>query len=137
MPFFPIMHFVALFPVPFFPCALFSCALFSCAFFPVPFFHMPGRYERVRVGWHCAKVKGHAELKIGKSRAKTFIYDFPNITGRVAIRNSSGIFGGFRQLRKVISEVMPSLLGICDAARMNTGVNRQAEGRHNARQTNP
>ena len=25
---------------------------------------------------------------------------------------------------------------ICDAARMNTGVNRQAEGRHSARQTN-
>ena len=25
---------------------------------------MPERYERVRVGWHCAKVKGHAELKI-------------------------------------------------------------------------
>ena len=23
---------------------------------------MPGRYERVCVGWHCAKVKGHAEL---------------------------------------------------------------------------
>ena len=33
MPSFPIMHFVALSPVPFFPCALFSCALFSCAFF--------------------------------------------------------------------------------------------------------
>ena len=27
---------------------------------------MPERYERVRVGWHCAKVKGHAELKIQK-----------------------------------------------------------------------
>ena len=27
------------------------------------FYHMPERYERVRVGWHCAKVKGHAELK--------------------------------------------------------------------------
>ena len=25
---------------------------------------MPERYERVGVGWHCAKVKGHAELKI-------------------------------------------------------------------------
>ena len=33
------------------------------------FYHMPGRYERVCVGWHCAKVKGHAELKIEKSRA--------------------------------------------------------------------
>ena len=32
---------------------------------------MPGRYERVRVGSHCAKVKGHAELKIEKSRVKT------------------------------------------------------------------
>ena len=42
-------------------------------------YHMPGRYERVRVGWHCAKVKGHAELKIEKSRVKTFIYDFPKL----------------------------------------------------------
>ena len=30
------------------------------------FYHMPGRYERGCVGWHCAKVKGHAELKMGK-----------------------------------------------------------------------
>ena len=29
------------------------------------FYHMP-RYERGCVGWHCAKVKGHAELKMGK-----------------------------------------------------------------------
>ena len=28
------------------------------------FHHMPERYERVRLGWHCAKVKGPAELKI-------------------------------------------------------------------------
>ena len=28
---------------------------------------MPARYERVRVGWHCAKVKGHAELKKTKN----------------------------------------------------------------------
>ena len=28
---------------------------------------MPERYERVRVGWHCAKIKGHAELKIEKA----------------------------------------------------------------------
>ena len=41
---------------------------------------MPERYERVRVGWHCAKVKGHAELKIEKSRVKTFIYDFPKLS---------------------------------------------------------
>ena len=40
---------------------------------------MPGRYERVCVGWHCAKVKGHAELKIEKSRVKTVIYDFPKL----------------------------------------------------------
>ena len=31
------------------------------------FYHMPGRYERGCVGWHCAKVKGHAELKNGKN----------------------------------------------------------------------
>ena len=36
-------------------------------------------YERVRVGWHCAKVKGHAELKIGKPKVKTFSYDFPKL----------------------------------------------------------
>ena len=42
------------------------------------FYHMPGRYERVCVGWHCAKVKGHAELKIEKPIVKTFIYDFPH-----------------------------------------------------------
>ena len=40
------------------------------------FYHMPERHERVCVGWHCAKVKGHAELTIEKSRVKTFIYDF-------------------------------------------------------------
>ena len=40
---------------------------------------MAGRYERVCVGWHCAKVKGHAELKIENSRVKTFIYDFPKL----------------------------------------------------------
>ena len=28
------------------------------------FHYTPERYERVRVGWHCVKVKGHAELKI-------------------------------------------------------------------------
>ena len=43
------------------------------------FYHMPARYERVRVGWHCAKVKGHAELKIEKPRVKTLIYDFPKL----------------------------------------------------------
>ena len=43
------------------------------------FHHMPERYERVRVGWHCAKVKGHAELKIEKPRLKTLSYDFPKL----------------------------------------------------------
>ena len=40
---------------------------------------MPERYERIRVGWHCAKVKGHAELDIEKPRVKTFSYDFPKL----------------------------------------------------------
>ena len=31
------------------------------------FCHMPERYERVLVGWHCAKVKGRVELKIEKN----------------------------------------------------------------------
>ena len=31
------------------------------------FYHIPGRYERVCVGWHCAKVKGHAEFKNRKN----------------------------------------------------------------------
>ena len=43
------------------------------------FYYMPERYERVRVGCHCAKVKGHVELKIEKPRVKTFIYDFPKL----------------------------------------------------------
>ena len=36
---------------------------------------MPERYERVLVGWHCAKVKGRVELKIKKNRVKTGSYD--------------------------------------------------------------
>ena len=40
---------------------------------------MPERHERVPVRWHCAKVKGHAELKIEKPRAKTLSYDFPKL----------------------------------------------------------
>ena len=61
---------------------------------------MPGRYERVCIGWHCAKVKGHAELErykgiligwhcakvqghaeleIEKPRVKTLSYDFPKL----------------------------------------------------------
>ena len=41
---------------------------------------MPGRYERVRVGWYCAKAKGHAEMKIEeKNRVKTLSYDFPKL----------------------------------------------------------
>ena len=31
------------------------------------FYHIPGRYERVCVGWHCAKVKGHAKVKNRKN----------------------------------------------------------------------
>ena len=34
------------------------------------FCHMPERYERVLVGWHCAKVKGRVELKIETSQSK-------------------------------------------------------------------
>ena len=56
---------------------------------------MPGRYERVCVGWHCAKVKGHAELKIEKSRVKTFIYDFPKLH-----HSSPNSFGANVHLRK-------------------------------------
>ena len=33
----------------------------------------------IRIGWHCAKVKGHAELKIEKPRVKTLSYDFPKL----------------------------------------------------------
>ena len=32
--------------------------------------HMPERYERVLIGWYCAKVKGRGELKIDKSQNK-------------------------------------------------------------------
>ena len=59
------------------------------------FYNMPGRYERVCVGWHCAKVKGHAELKIEKSRVKTFIYDFPKLH-----HSSPNSFGANVHLRK-------------------------------------
>ena len=45
----------------------------------VQFHHMPEWYERVHVGWHCAKVKRHAELKIEKPRVKTLSYDFPEL----------------------------------------------------------
>ena len=60
------------------------------------FCNMPGRYERVCVGWHCAKVKGHAELKIEKSRVKTFIYDFPKLH-----HSSPNSFGGNVHLRQI------------------------------------
>ena len=40
---------------------------------------MPERHERVLVRWHCAKVKGHAELKIETPRVKTLSYDFPKL----------------------------------------------------------
>ena len=42
------------------------------------FHHMPERYERVRVGWHCAKVKGHAELKIEKTEKRPLVTISPN-----------------------------------------------------------
>ena len=57
---------------------------------------MPGRYERVCVGWHYSKVKGHAELKIEKSRVKTFIYDFPKLH-----HSSPNSFGGNVHLRQI------------------------------------
>ena len=44
------------------------------------FYHMPGRYERVCVGWYCAKVKGHAELKNRKIQSKDLYLRFPQIT---------------------------------------------------------
>ena len=44
------------------------------------FYIMPGRYERVCVRWHYAKVKGHAELKIEKSQSKDLYLRFPQIT---------------------------------------------------------
>ena len=44
------------------------------------FYHMAGRYERVCVGWHCAKLKGHAELKIVKSQSEDLYLRFPQIT---------------------------------------------------------
>ena len=62
------------------------------------FYHMPGRCERVCVGWHCAKVKGHAELKIEKSRVKTFIYDFPKL--HHSSPNSFGANVHLRQFKK-------------------------------------
>ena len=60
------------------------------------FYHMPGRYERMCVGWHCAKVKGHAELKIEKSRVKTFICDFPKLH-----HSSPNSFGADVHLRQI------------------------------------
>ena len=29
------------------------------------------KYKRVLIGWHCDKVQGHVELEIEKSRVKT------------------------------------------------------------------
>ena len=40
---------------------------------------MAESYERVRVGWHCAKVKGHTELKIENPRVKTSSYHVPQL----------------------------------------------------------
>ena len=44
------------------------------------FYLMPGRYEWVHTGWHCANIKGYAELiKEKKHRVKTVSYDFPKL----------------------------------------------------------
>ena len=40
---------------------------------------MPQRYKMVLIVWHCAKVTGRVELKIEKTRVKTFSYDFPKL----------------------------------------------------------
>ena len=34
----------------------------------------------VLIGWHCAKVQGHAELEIEKPRVKTLVKISPNYT---------------------------------------------------------
>ena len=75
------------------------------------FYNMPGRYERVCVGWNYAIVKGHAELKIEKSRVKTFIYDFPKLH-----HSSPNSFGGnvhLRQKKLKTVKVMFSAQGLC------------------------
>ena len=61
------------------------------------FYNMPGRYERVCIGWHCAKVKGHAELKNRKNRVKPFIYDFPKLH-----HSSPNSFGANGHLHKKV-----------------------------------
>ena len=68
------------------------------------FYNMPGRYERVCVGWHCAKVKGHAELKIEKSRVKTFIYDFPKLH-----HSSPNSFGGNVHLHQIFKKTVKGI----------------------------
>ena len=62
---------------------------------------MPGRYERVCVGWPGAKVKGYAELKIEKSRVKTFIYDFPKLH-----YSSPNSFGANVHLRQILFKMV-------------------------------
>ena len=37
------------------------------------------KMQGVLIGWHCAKVQGHAELEIEKPRVKTRSYDFPKL----------------------------------------------------------
>ena len=57
---------------------------------------MPGRYERICIGWHCAK--GHAELKNRKkSRVNPFIYDFPKLQ-----HSSPNSFGANGHLHKKV-----------------------------------
>ena len=40
---------------------------------------MPESYERVLVGWQCAKVKGCVELKIDKPQSKDLFHLHPNL----------------------------------------------------------
>ena len=37
------------------------------------------KIQGVLIGWHCAKVQGHAELEIEKPRVKTLSNDFPKL----------------------------------------------------------
>ena len=70
---------------------------------------MPGRYERVCVGWHCAKVKGHAELKIEKPRVKTLSYDLPKLH-----HSKTNSFGANVHLRQRIIKTVKIIERSCD-----------------------
>ena len=66
---------------------------------------MAERYKRVRVGWHCAKVKGHAELKTEKPRVKTSSYYFPKLHN--SNPNSFGTNVHLRHLKKTVNKFKP------------------------------